>query len=58
MLSKRKQPSDFTDPACVKLQKTDCPYLGQINRSVLDFDFEKVCSISLQKDFNIYANKT
>lgn len=24
-----------------------CPYLGTINRHVLDFDFEKLCSVSL-----------
>merc|ERR1719191_1237759 len=28
-------------------QRRECPYLGTINRNLLDFDFEKVCSISL-----------
>jgi len=27
--------------------RRDCPYLSSINRTVLDFDFEKVCSVSL-----------
>lgn len=26
-----------------------CPYLGSINRHVLDFDFEKICSITLSR---------
>ena len=32
----------------------NCPYLDTINRGVLDFDFEKLCSISLSK-INCYA---
>jgi U4/U6.U5 tri-snRNP-associated protein 2 len=35
-------------------QNTDCPYLGTIKRHLLDFDFEKVCSISLS-NMNVYA---
>ncbi|XP_043940220.1 U4/U6.U5 tri-snRNP-associated protein 2 [Protopterus annectens] len=31
-----------------------CPYLDTINRSLLDFDFEKLCSISLSH-INVYA---
>jgi U4/U6.U5 tri-snRNP-associated protein 2 len=31
-----------------------CPYLDTINRTVLDFDFEKACSIS-GNNFNVYA---
>lgn len=31
-----------------------CPYLDTINRKALDFDFEKLCSISLSK-INVYA---
>ena len=34
--------------------KTKCPYLDTINRNVLDFDFEKVCSVSLT-NLNVYA---
>ena len=26
-----------------------CPYLDTINRGVLDFDFEKLCSVSLSR---------
>jgi hypothetical protein len=33
---------------------TECPYLGTIKRHLLDFDFEKVCSISLSNS-NVYA---
>ena len=31
-----------------------CPYLDTIDRAVLDFDFEKLCSISLSNN-NVYA---
>jgi len=31
-----------------------CPYLDTIDRSVLDFDFEKLCSVSLSR-INVYA---
>jgi len=31
-----------------------CPYLGTIDRKALDFDFEKLCSVSLSK-VNVYA---
>ncbi|KAL1495626.1 hypothetical protein AB1Y20_016493 [Prymnesium parvum] len=31
-----------------------CPYLDTINRSVLDFDFEKACSVT-GNNFNVYA---
>ncbi len=33
---------------------TQCPYLDTINRHVLDFDFEKLCSVSLSR-INVYA---
>lgn len=32
----------------------ECPYLGTIKRHLLDFDFEKVCCISLS-NMNVYA---
>lgn len=38
----------------VKKTNIDCPYIGTIKRHLLDFDFEKVCSISLS-NLNIYA---
>ncbi len=31
-----------------------CPYLDTIDRAVLDFDFEKLCSVSLSR-VNVYA---
>eukprot|EP00252_Welwitschia_mirabilis_P002573 TRINITY_DN12523_c0_g1_i1.p1 TRINITY_DN12523_c0_g1~~TRINITY_DN12523_c0_g1_i1.p1 ORF type:complete len:544 (-),score=111.36 TRINITY_DN12523_c0_g1_i1:65-1696(-) len=34
--------------------RKDCPYLDTVNRQVLDFDFEKFCSISLS-NLNVYA---
>ncbi|CAD7971168.1 unnamed protein product [Amoebophrya sp. A25] len=37
-----------------KRQKRECPYLSTVNRNVLDFDFERVCSVTLS-DQNIYA---
>lgn len=37
-----------------KLQRRDCPYLSTINRNVLDFDFERVCSVTLS-DQNVYC---
>ena len=49
----------ISDPKSSKRSTDDgrsrsCPYLDTINRSVLDFDFEKLCSISLSK-INVYA---
>ncbi|TXG69708.1 hypothetical protein EZV62_004643 [Acer yangbiense] len=34
--------------------RKDCPYLDTVNRQVLDFDFRKLCFVSLS-DFNVYA---
>lgn len=36
------------------VRSRSCPYLDTINRGLLDFDFEKLCSISLSK-INCYA---
>lgn len=35
-------------------ERKKCPYLDTINKQVLDFDFEKVCSVSLSNQ-NVYA---
>ena len=32
-----------------KMIVKQCPYLDTINRHVLDFDFEKLCSVSLTR---------
>ncbi|KAM0850693.1 hypothetical protein ACQ4PT_052911 [Festuca glaucescens] len=40
-------------PRQIELRR-DCPYLDTVNRQVLDFDFEKFCSISLS-NLNVYA---
>ena len=45
--------SDTTDPA-TSSGTIRCPYLDTIDRAVLDFDFEKLCSISLSNN-NVYA---
>ncbi|XP_072165657.1 ubiquitin carboxyl-terminal hydrolase 39-like [Diadema setosum] len=50
---------DYASPAKVpkgpKVDKSrSCPYLDTINRSILDFDFEKLCSVSLSH-LNVYA---
>lgn len=46
------------DPPAVepprKKRRTDCPYLDTIDRTVLDFDFEKLCSVTLS-NINVYA---
>ncbi|CAL4221784.1 unnamed protein product [Meganyctiphanes norvegica] len=41
------------DPKGQKKSRT-CPYLDTINRHMLDFDFEKLCSVSLSR-INVYA---
>ncbi|GAM18016.1 hypothetical protein SAMD00019534_011910, partial [Acytostelium subglobosum LB1] len=38
----------------MQMTRRDCPYLDTVNRSVLDFDFEKICSISFV-NLNVYA---
>ncbi|PAV77614.1 hypothetical protein WR25_25477 [Diploscapter pachys] len=54
------QGEDDEEPvwSMVKAQKEAtsrmCPYLDTIDRSVLDFDFEKLCSVSLSH-LNVYA---
>lgn len=53
-----KSADDDDDYEAVQDPKVDrsrsCPYLDTINRSVLDFDFEKLCSVSLSH-INVYA---
>ncbi|KAH7674167.1 Ubiquitinyl hydrolase 1 protein [Dioscorea alata] len=48
----------FQKPAAPRRRQVevrrDCPYLDTVNRQVLDFDFEKFCSISLS-NLNVYA---
>ena len=41
--------------SAAKRQKSkQCPYLDTVDRNVIDFDFEKVCSVTLSK-LNVYA---
>ena len=54
MLGKRKMAADKTEVGTKRL-KSECPYLWQIKREVLDFDHEKVCSVSMQRDINVYC---
>jgi len=37
-----------------KAKGKNCPFLDQINRKVLDFDFEKVCSVTMT-NHNVYC---
>ncbi|RNA21311.1 U4 tri-snRNP-associated 2 [Brachionus plicatilis] len=46
---KYREDKDESDP-----RSRQCPYLDTINRNVLDFDFEKLCSITLSNN-NVYA---
>lgn len=50
---KDEDDSDAEIPT-LKMNVRQCPYLDTINRSVLDFDFEKLCSVSLTR-INVYA---
>jgi len=36
------------------VDRSVCPFLGTIKKHFLDFDFEKLCSISLS-NMNVYA---
>ncbi|KAH9645767.1 hypothetical protein HF086_012494 [Spodoptera exigua] len=45
--------TELHEPAS-KTMHIQCPYLDTINRHVLDFDFEKLCSVSLTR-INVYA---
>ncbi|XP_037964253.2 U4/U6.U5 tri-snRNP-associated protein 2 isoform X2 [Plutella xylostella] len=52
---KLSEGSSSSEPAPVKKPNhIQCPYLDTINRHVLDFDFEKLCSVSLTR-INVYA---
>lgn len=48
----------FSENNSSKMRHVDaprlCPYLDTINRQFLDFDFEKLCSVSLSR-INVYA---
>ena len=44
----------LSDTTATTSTKMKCPYLDTINRNLLDFDFEKVCSVSLT-NLNVYA---
>jgi len=53
-----EQENEEEEAAQVKQPKMEfsrqCPYLDTIDRGVLDFDFEKLCSVSLSR-INVYA---
>ncbi|KAJ0388623.1 hypothetical protein P43SY_010727 [Pythium insidiosum] len=52
---KRSAEIDDTAPAQgPESKRRKCPYLDTIHHQLLDFDFEKVCSVSLS-DQNVYA---
>ena len=47
--------SDRKRKAPAEEQDNTCPYLDTVQRSVLDFDFEPSCSVSLQSGPHIYG---
>ncbi|XP_951889.1 ubiquitin carboxyl-terminal hydrolase, putative [Theileria annulata] len=53
-LSSQNESSVPQVPVPPKVKVLNCPYLGTINRHLLDFDFEKVCSITLS-NVHVYA---
>ncbi len=48
------QPASSSNLNQKQLAAPICPYLDTIDRKLLDFDFEKVCSVS-SSNINIYA---
>ena len=44
----------YTSRKKIKTLRDKCPYIDTINRFCLDFDFEKICSITLSNT-NVYA---
>jgi U4/U6.U5 tri-snRNP-associated protein 2 len=50
---KRFHFEDLTERNNKKI-KIECPYLDTINKKVLDFDFEKVCFVTLS-NLNVYC---
>jgi U4/U6.U5 tri-snRNP-associated protein 2 len=52
-----EEEDEYGEVEAAKQQKFDsrhCPYLDTIHRGVLDFDFEKLCSVTLSP-LNVYA---
>ncbi|KAI9995620.1 hypothetical protein PInf_012685 [Phytophthora infestans] len=49
-----KRKAENGDASASNAKRRKCPYLDTVNHQLLDFDFEKVCSISLS-DQNVYA---
>jgi U4/U6.U5 tri-snRNP-associated protein 2 len=52
MTKRRREEGDELAPR--KTARIICPFLDTINRPILDFDFEKVCSVTLS-NVNVYA---
>ena len=52
--NKQIQARPASSLAAANVIQNDCPYLNTIDRKALDFDFEKLCSVSLSK-VNVYA---
>jgi len=50
----RTVPKEGQTTPAIDPRSRSCPYLDTINRNLLDFDFEKLCSVSLSK-INVYA---
>ncbi|KAA0200201.1 hypothetical protein HAZT_HAZT001262 [Hyalella azteca] len=54
MLSSKRKLEESHGEDNKKVISQLCPYLDTINRHMLDFDFEKLCSVSLSR-INVYA---
>ncbi|XP_076062038.1 ubiquitin specific protease 39 [Oratosquilla oratoria] len=53
-VSVKRLHDDLESKSPKKKKSRSCPYLDTINRHMLDFDFEKLCSVSLSR-INVYA---
>eukprot|EP00919_Chromeraceae_sp_WS-2016_P010277 GHVR01024126.1.p1 GENE.GHVR01024126.1~~GHVR01024126.1.p1 ORF type:complete len:500 (-),score=82.02 GHVR01024126.1:36-1535(-) len=53
-LSRKRPAPDSTHEAKEPVTRRECPYLGTINRHMLEFDFEKLCSLSMS-NMNVYG---
>ncbi|TDH65125.1 hypothetical protein CCR75_001684 [Bremia lactucae] len=53
-MTSTKRKAEAVQASASSTKRRKCPYLDTVNHQLLDFDFEKVCSISLS-DQNVYA---
>lgn len=53
--SRKRSASEAMEPGGLEQLQPECPYLDTIQRSLLDFDHEPACSVSLQTGAHIYG---